>query len=226
MMIEIKKTEAPNWLKINQATKTTEYIDAPKGKKPSPWRAPEVVESLKYECAKKCIYCESVIDDVSYAAVEHILPKSVFEDLVLDWSNLGVACQRCNTNKGDYWTDDVSLQLLNPYLDKLSEHLEFRGPMTVARLGSSRGENTLRRLKMHSREDLLISRLRRIEELHSRLSMWHDESDPERKELYAEDVSSAIAADREFSGVLRAYAFQMGFPIGDDEASDEENGNA
>ncbi|WP_083773663.1 HNH endonuclease signature motif containing protein [Paenarthrobacter aurescens] len=211
-MIEIQKQEMPAWIVRNQSEKTAEYIAAPPAKKPSPWRAPEVVDSLKRECAKKCIYCESIIDDVSYSAVEHIRPKSLFEDLVLAWDNLGLACPRCNTNKGDYWTEDPGLRLLDPYRDVISEHLEFRGPLTVAKLGSSRGENTLRRLKLHSREDLLISRLRRIEELHTRLAMWHQEHDSGRKELYAEDVAAAIAPDREFSALLRAYAVQMGFP--------------
>ncbi|WP_397517957.1 HNH endonuclease [Rhodococcus oxybenzonivorans] len=165
------------------------------------------------ECSKKCMYCECVIDDVSYSAVEHIKPKHLFEELVLDWDNLGLACSRCNTNKGRYWTDDVDLQLLNPYRDSLDAHITFRGPLTVAHLHSTRGANTIRKLKLSSREDLLLSRMRRIEELDVRLRLWHGESEIEKKDLFAEDVRDAVSKDCEFSGVLRAYAIESGFPI-------------
>lgn len=158
------------------------------------------------------MYCEAVIDDVSYSEVEHIRPKKFFERLVLEWTNLGLACSRCNTNKHDYWTDDPSLQLLDPYHDALDEHLDFRGPLTVAKLGSTRGENTVRKLKLLQRDDLLISRARRIQELHMLLQLWDEARSPERKDLHAEDVVAAIARDREFCGVLRAYAVQSGFP--------------
>ncbi|MFE4833704.1 HNH endonuclease [Arthrobacter sp. NPDC056691] len=220
-MIEIGKGDAPDWLAVHQSQKTIEYKNAPAKAKPSPWRAPEIVEKLKQECSRKCMYCECFIDDASYSAVEHIRPKKHFEDLVLEWTNLGLACSRCNTNKGDYWTEDAALQLLNPYQDSLSEHLDFRGPLTVAKLGSSRGSNTIRRLKL-SREDLMLSRFRRIEEIDARLRIWHEERDLERKALYAEDVAAAIATDREFSGLLRAYAIATGFPAESHEELLEE----
>lgn len=212
-MIELAKGPTPQWLVDNKDQKTTEYKAAPADKKPSPWRAQEVVTALKSETAKKCMYCECFIDDVSYSAVEHIRPKSRFEDLVLEWSNLGLACSRCNTNKGEYWTDDPTLQLLNPYDDSLDSHIEFRGPLTIAALSSTRGRNTVRKLKFIEREDLLVSRMRAIEDLEAKLRLWHDEGDQERKDLYAEDVAAAIESDREFSAVLRAYAAESGFIV-------------
>jgi uncharacterized protein (TIGR02646 family) len=213
-VIELVKGPVPTWLMTNRVEKTAQYkAAAAAGSKLAPWRASEVVAALKQECSKKCMYCECVIDDASYSAVEHIRPKDIFDDLVLEWNNLGLACPRCNTNKGSYWTEDPTLQLLNPYEDSLDEHIAFRGPLTVAILDSSRGRNTLRKLKLHSREDLLISRMRRIENLEDKLKIWHDETNAERKALYAEDVSAAIADNREFSGVLRAYAGESGFPI-------------
>lgn len=212
-MIQIIKSDRPAWLVKNQKVKTEEYINAPRGQKPTPWKAEEIISTLKQECSKKCMYCESVIDDVSYSAVEHILPKSVFEKLVLEWSNLGLVCVRCNTNKSDYWTEDASLRLLNPYEDDLDDHIDFKGPLTVARLSSSRGQNTIRKLKLSQREDLVFSRMQRIESLNTDLRNWQNEQNPEIKALYAEDVMAAIAQDREFSGVLRAYAEGMGFEI-------------
>ncbi len=154
-MIELRKGPIPSWLQSNQVLQTERYRLAPANNKPSPWRENEIVLALKEECSKKCIYCEGVIDDVSYSAVEHIKPKHIFEDLVLDWNNLGLVCQRCNTNKGGYWTEDEDLQLLNPYQDSLADHITFRGPLTVAHLHSSRADNTVKKLKLHSREDFV-----------------------------------------------------------------------
>lgn len=212
-MIQLTKGQRPQWLVDNQHTKTIEYIAAPPSKKPSPWRASEIVEALKDECQKKCMYCESFIDDAAYSAVKHIRPKGAYEHLVLEWSNLGLACSRCNTNKGEYWSDDADLMLLNPYADEIDKHLAFRGPLTVAAISSRRGQNTVRKLKFASREDLLLSRMRRIQDLDSRLRLWHDEADPEKKALYAEDVADAIADSQEYSAILRAYAYEFEFPV-------------
>jgi hypothetical protein len=157
------------------------------------------------------MYCETFIDDASYAAVEHIRPKSVFPELVLEWFNLGLACQRCNTNKGDYWTDDVGLQVVNPYVDSVADHLVFIGPLVVSAVDSTRGVNTIRKLRFEQRDDLFISKMKRIQELESRIRLWHRESNAELKELLAEDVASALDPAREFAGSLRAYALSRGF---------------
>ncbi|WP_415297179.1 HNH endonuclease [Cellulosimicrobium sp. SJTW-1] len=170
-----------------------------------------MVAALKDECRLKCIYCEGYVDDVSYIAVEHIAPKELFPERVLDWRNLGLACTRCNTNKGSYWAESDALRLINPYEDDPGDHLSHSGPLTVSVLGSSRGENTLRRLKFADRPDLLMSRMRRIQELDVRIRNWHAETDVEKKELLADDVRDAMAPDREFSAVLVAYAEFCGF---------------
>lgn len=203
----------PRWLIEHQAAETEKYRQASKDSKPSPWRRAEVVDALKNECSRKCMYCESTIDHASYSAVEHIQPKRVFEDLVLEWSNLGLACNRCNTNKGDYWPGSEELRLLNPYVDTLDSHIEFRGPLTIAKLGSSRGRSTVGKLKLLDRLDLLESRMRRIQALENILLLWHESTEPDRKQLYADDVESAIALNQEYAGVLRAYARESGFPV-------------
>ena len=212
-MIRLFKEEIPAWLREHQVAKTIEYKNAPKGNKPSPWRAPEIVSALKRECSKKCMYCEVIVDDGSYSAIEHILPKDKFEDLVLEWDNLGLVCPRCNTNKSNYWTSNPNLQILNPYKDEVDNHLDFRGPIVVAKIGSTRGENTLRKLKFTSRKDLFFSRMKRIEEVDNKIRNWAKETNPEIKSLYAEDVEEAIARDKEFSAILRAYAVSFDFPV-------------
>ena len=214
-MRTLVKGVVPSWLQANGESKTQEYKDAA-DKKPTPWRNPEIVAALEDECAKKCMYCESVIDVVAYAAVEHIRPKSRFEDLVLAWSNLGLVCPKCNTNKGDYWSDERSIQLLNPYEDLLEEHLRFQGPMVTAKVGSSRGEVTVNKIQL-SREGLVWARAKRIQEVHRILVLWESAQNADLKSLFAEEVERAIGNDQEFAGTLQAYAAQQGFPVEDVE---------
>jgi len=51
----------------------------------------------------KCAYCESKIDVITYGAIEHFRPKSKYPELTFAWSNLLLACDRCNDagHKGD-----------------------------------------------------------------------------------------------------------------------------
>ena len=210
-VIELVKGPSPTWISTNQGPATAAYIGAAVHHKPSPWKRSEIVDALKIECNHKCMYCEGFIDDVAYAAVEHIRPKSTHPELVLEWTNLGIACQRCNTNKGDYWTDLAELQLLNPYVDRVADHLQFVGPIVVSAGGSSRGVNTVRVLKFFDREDLLVSKMKRIEDLDLRIRLWRRESNEEVKILLAEDIQDAIGPGREFSASLVAFASLQGF---------------
>lgn len=210
-MIALEKSGPPAWIQQNGVEKTREYMAAPKGKKPTPWGYSAVVDALRSECRSKCMYCESKMTHCSYSEVEHIRPKSKFEQSVLEWTNLGLSCARCNRSKSDYWPDNPDLRVLNPYEDPIDDHLEFRGPLVVSRLDSKRGENTIRKLKFDERDDLVIAKMRRIQELHRILLIWRNEPDPELKTLYAEDVDSHLSVDQEFCGTLRAYAASFGF---------------
>ena len=75
----------------------------PKGKY-TDWKA-----MLAVEGGHMCIYC--TICDAHYGGmrnfhVEHYRPKSLFEDLEHQYSNLFYACGICNTFKGDDWPSD------------------------------------------------------------------------------------------------------------------------
>jgi HNH endonuclease len=47
----------------------------------------------------KCAYCESKITTVTYGAIEHFFPKSVYVDLTYEWNNLLLSCDLCNDAK-------------------------------------------------------------------------------------------------------------------------------
>lgn len=182
----------------------TEHASAP-----VPWRHPQVAAALSAETLKKCAYCEAVITDVSYAHVEHILPKSARPDLVVDWNNLTLACPVCNVSKGDYHSPEAPL--LNPYRDPLAMHLAFRGPAIVAHLDSAAGERTIVRIDL-MRPPLLMERMKRIEALHNRLKRWHDAEGPD-KDMFADLVREAVGDESEFAQCLEEYAVSIGFPL-------------
>lgn len=211
-MIALKKAPEPAWLAQNREKKTEEYLEAPPDSKPSPWRRSEITLALADETHDKCMYCEVSISDGAYNAVEHIRPKKQFPANVLTWENLGWACTRCNTSKGHYWSDQEDLQLVNPYEDIPSKHIQFSGPLAIASEGSTRGENTIRQLKFSEREDLLLSRMRAIEALAVRIRLWAREEDCEKKDLFAEDIYSLLQPEREFSAALNSFAKYRGFP--------------
>lgn len=156
------------------------------------------------------MYCEVKPGDGSYPAVEHIRPREAFPDLVLEWTNLGWACTRCNTNKGSFWSDHEDLKLLNPYEDDPAEHIEHSGPLTVCALGSSRGKNTIRKLKLN-RDPLFIARAKRVQELDDRIQLWHGEMDSDRKSVIKEDICDLLLESSEFCATLRAFAVSRGF---------------
>jgi hypothetical protein len=210
-MIKLWRGASPLWL-IDNATRLLDgYKRAAPKSRPRVWRHSSIISSLKLTTNGKCMYCESLIAATSFAAVEHIRPKSKFPDLVVDWDNLGICCDRCNLAKLDYWTDEPSLRLINPYTDNPADHIEFIGPMAVPVLGSDRGKNTIRQLKLVQRDDLFVARARRIQELDARLQLWYNERRPAFRQLYADDILEFINTTQEYSAALSSFAAFRGF---------------
>jgi uncharacterized protein (TIGR02646 family) len=130
------------------------------------YRHREVRRTLEEMFHGKCAYCESKILHVSYGHIEHFRPKSDprFVDLVFEWSNLLLACGRCNgaENKGDRFPDArEGGPPVNPCDDDPEESFQFeydastrvasvygktpRGLLTVELLGLNRYHLRMRR---------------------------------------------------------------------------------
>ena len=60
------------------------------------YRNSEVKTALVNMFNEKCAYCESKITVVTYGAIEHFFPKSVYADLTFEWINLLLSCDICN----------------------------------------------------------------------------------------------------------------------------------
>ena len=64
----------------------------------------EARDPLVHRIGDFCSYCEVALHSTVH--VEHVRPKSKHEDVELSWSNFLLACDSCNSTKGD---EDVVL---------------------------------------------------------------------------------------------------------------------
>jgi hypothetical protein len=209
-MRKLTKGEVPTVLVNNATAWTVEFVRDPSGF--SRYRHNEVREALLKETFGKCAYCEARIRDVSPVHVEHIIPKSKRNDLVVSWDNLTIACPNCNTHKGDYY--DVAQPLLHPYVDDPRLHLIFAGSLVFAAAASRLGERTINRLGLRRRVDLNQSREKRLEGINSLFMLWVEATGSDR-DMYAELILAEIGPDQEFSEACRAFLELRGFVIGD-----------
>ena len=165
------------------------------------YRHDDVRDALREETRKKCAYCESKLEHVSYSHIEHILPKEKFPLLVCEWSNLTLSCQVCNTNKSDYY--DQEAMLLNPYVDEVDLHVVYYGPMVIDR--SDRGRLTIAKLKLN-RPDLLYQRQEALADVLRivELVVAHASNAPIKKALM-EDLVSKISKEAEYSSCVNKF---------------------
>jgi uncharacterized protein (TIGR02646 family) len=139
----LSKLQSPAVLVEKGSTLTAAFLAS--GGKTTPWSHPQIRETLLQETAGKCAYCEGDILAVSFGDVEHILPKSRFPEMVLTWTNLTLACSRCNSSKGSKY--DAESEFVNPYRDRIEDHLLFLG--AVVHDVSDRGLYTVTELKLN-----------------------------------------------------------------------------
>lgn len=209
-MRRLTKGPEPGVLVEKAASWTEEYLrDRASGESAKArWSHTEVRDSLRSETYEKCAYCESEVDSVAWPHVEHIRPKSKFPNLVLAWENLTLACPRCNQNKGSY--DEVTQPLLNPYEDEPDEHLQFLAGFVRVRDGSTRGEVTIRVLKLH-RGAIAARRLQRIEQVELLVQAWH-RAPVGLKEVLCEQVWEESQPGNEYTAAVTQYLRLIKFP--------------
>lgn len=142
-MRQLEKSAAPASLEANAERWTARYLES--DQKTRPWATDAIKQALTSETAGKCAYCEAKMLAASYGDIEHIRPKKIFPELVVEWTNLTLACSRCNQAKGAKW--DPDLPFVNPYEDAIQEHLSFLGPLVFG--VSDRGDYTLNELELN-----------------------------------------------------------------------------
>ena len=108
------------------------------------YKQADIREALRKMYRGLCCYCEGRIGDVSFDHIEHRKPKSKFPKDTFNWDNLHLACQQCNTAKGNKWTGTAPI--LDAVLDNpIAEHLTYQASATGLRRWpiSDRGTTTV-----------------------------------------------------------------------------------
>ncbi|NJK59184.1 MAG: HNH endonuclease [Oscillatoriales cyanobacterium SM2_1_8] len=134
-MIRVEKGAAPPILQENAEGWHAELLalrqqKAPKkqtGKVQQRYRHKQVKAALVKAFHGRCAYCESQITAVTYGAIEHFFPKSRYPDRTFAWENLLLACDVCNSRKGDTFPlqADGAPLLVNPSAEDPADRLQF-----------------------------------------------------------------------------------------------------
>lgn len=220
-MRRLKKGKKPQILVDNEVLWTKEYCDClNSGNKPcaeiaTRYNDETIKSALEEETYGKCAYCESKMKHISYADIEHILPKNknARPDLYVSWSNLTLACEQCNrSGKRTYY--DPNLPLINPYVDAPEQHFIDMGPIIMPIAGDDRAYVTKEILKLN-RGALVERRQERIMSVEKLLNCWVMEKQPTMKSVLEEQLHNEYAADKEYSSTIKSYLFGVGFPVKD-----------
>ena len=171
------------------------------------YRHPDIKSEVSLETNGKCVYCESYVSHQYPGDIEHIIPKSVYPRLTFSWNNLSFVCYWCNNHKRA--TVDKKCKLLNPYNDKIQEHLRAFGPIVMHINGSKRGELTLLEIKLN-RKELIERRKDAIIVLQNLIDKFERETVVALKEILRQEIVDSCNSDKEFSFYLNQYLVDRG----------------
>jgi uncharacterized protein (TIGR02646 family) len=204
-MIRLNKLEPPRVLLDNAKAWLEEYRElkeSGRGGEFQRHRHADIKAAILSETAEKCAFCESKMRHVAFGDVEHIFPKSGRPDLVVEWTNLTLACSVCNNHKGTYYSEESPI--IHPYNDEPQRHLVFAGPMVMHARGSAIGERTHRRLSLN-RIELLekrADRLAAIKLLVDRLDALDPGPD---RDLFEAEIRKEGLAPAEYAAAVRDF---------------------
>lgn len=208
-MIKLQKLEKPKILIDNDISWTDLYIKSLNGDTSIPqsiknkYSHKEIKNILLAETYHKCCYCESKITHIDFGDIEHILPKALFPELYVEWSNLTISCGVCNTNKSDYYSKEFPLS--NPYKDNVEEEYIFAGPIVLAK--SDKGNKTLKKLQLN-RISLIEARTRLIHKIQPFISSINQTNDTDLRRMLIEDLRKYTEIDKEYSLMMK-HVFKL-----------------
>lgn len=165
----------------------------------------DVKAALEVETHGKCMYCESKIAHVTYAHIEHYKPKAQgrFPELSFEWTNLGLACPRCNQAKSDKF--DTTAPFINPYVDTPPTHFRAEGPFVRPVPGDTRAELTELELELN-RSELVERRQERLTNLRRLIRCFRVEGNAALKAALYEQIREETKDAAEYSFVATAHA--------------------
>ncbi|WP_179275755.1 HNH endonuclease [Rhodococcus sp. 06-418-5] len=209
----LKKLDIPPVLAEKKDEWTRRYVAAKlEGRKPlpAPWRNKEIRRVLTKETFERCAFCESELLAVAFGHIEHIEPRVIYPEKVVDWENLTLSCERCNNAKLDYHSEITPL--VNPYIDDPEDYLRFIGDLVLPIPGSDRAIMTVRKYGLF-RVQLVGLRRARIEHFMLYLDRWVRAVDPVMSETLL-DIMIEDFVTGPYQMTIRSLLLEFGVPAG------------
>lgn len=96
----------------------------------------EIVSYLRVQQSNVCCYCKYPLGfDIKQVDIEHIVPKSEYENFTFESKNLALSCPPCNTKKStksvlsrqvvNYPTNGIKFKIIHAHYDEYSNHIEI-----------------------------------------------------------------------------------------------------
>lgn len=206
-MIKLFKSAAPEVLTLNGDAWTAVVMEKrAAGIEPTPtelsrYRNPAIKAALIIETNGKCAYCESKFEHIAYGDVEHISPKSLDPESIFKWENLTLACDICNTNKGNNFP--LGNGLIDPYTKSPSDHFRVVGPLIFSVPGDDDARLTELTLKLN-RAALVERRQQKINYLRDQVEVIAKA--PQRlKPVLLDNLQAEIRSEQEYSAIANDY---------------------
>ena len=166
----------------------------------------------------KCAYCESKIDVITYGAIEHFRPKSKYPELTFAWSNLLLACDRCNDagHKGDRFPLDgggnpLLLDPTDPDTNPQA-HLDFvwdhKAGLASVYGRDDRGRTVEEIFDLNGRRDsqaLIQQRSSTVEKLWALLKLAQTSTQPDLQQVAWNLLREACQSSAEYSAFALRY---------------------
>lgn len=92
-----------------------------------------VKEKLLENQDHKCAYCGGTLNETSLPEIEHIAPKKIYSEFIIERNNLVLSCNYCNNKKRGWDTietrndvyENCTFVIVHPYFDNPHDHYYF-----------------------------------------------------------------------------------------------------
>lgn len=95
-----------------------------------------IINHLRNQQSNTCCYCKYELGfDIKQVDIEHIIPKSEYENFTFETRNLALSCPACNTKKSTkpvlknaivrYPTNGTNIIIIHAHYDDYSNHIDI-----------------------------------------------------------------------------------------------------
>lgn len=95
-----------------------------------------IITHLRVQQNNSCCYCKHQLGfDIKQVDIEHIIPKSEYEDFTFEPKNLALSCPACNTKKSiksvlttsivNYPSNGTNIKIIHAHYDDYSKHIDI-----------------------------------------------------------------------------------------------------